>query len=95
MLIARNFIKGKEFLDPISIDNIDIMQDWIAEEENFLDKYDFDMDWETVEELLITSSKIVDDEEVVFDEYDEITILPNQSQWEWASTFEELENVNQ
>ena len=71
------------------------MQDWIVEEENFLDKYDFDMDWETIEEPLITSSKIVDDEEVDFDEDDEITILPNQSQWEWASIFEELEHVNE
>ena len=68
-------------MDPISIDNIDIMQDWIAEEENFLDKYDFDMDWETVEESLIISSKIVDDKEV-FNEDDEIIIPPNQSQWE-------------
>ena len=66
-------------MDPISIDNIDIMQDWIAEEKNLLDKDDFDMDWETVEEPLITSSKIVDDEEVVFDEDDEIIIPPNQS----------------
>ena len=69
-------------MDPISIDNIDIMQDWIAEEENLLDTDDFDMDWETVEEPLITSSKIVDDKEVVFDKDDEITIPPNQSQWE-------------
>ena len=58
-LIARNLIKGKELLDPISIDNIDIMKDWIAEEENLFDTDDFDMDWETVEEPLITSSKIV------------------------------------
>ena len=71
------------------------MQDWIAEEENLLDTDDFDMNWETVEEPLITSSKIVDDEEVVFDEDDEITIPPNQSQWEWASIFEELGNVNE
>ena len=66
----------------------------ITEEENLLNKDDFDMDWKTVEEHLITSSKIVDDEEVIFDEDDEIIIPPNQIQWEWTNIFKELENVN-
>lgn len=79
-------------MDPISIENIDIMQDWVAEEEDLLDNDDFDMDWEAVEEPLITSSKNVDDEEVVFDENDELNIPPNESQWEWASIFGELGN---
>ena len=44
----------------------------------FLIRKTFDMDWEVVEELFITSSKIVDKEEVVFEEDDEITISPNE-----------------
>ena len=40
------------------------------------------MDQEVVEKPLIIYSKIVDDEEVVFDENDEITIPPNESKWE-------------
>ena len=42
------------------------MQDWIVKKENLLDKDDFDMDWEAIEELLIISSKIITDEEVFF-----------------------------
>ena len=42
--IAVNLTKRKEFLNPISLDNINIMQDWVVEEENLLDKDDFDMD---------------------------------------------------
>ena len=47
-----------------SLDNIDIMQDLIVKGENLVDKDDFDMDWEAIEERLITSSKIINDEEV-------------------------------
>ena len=35
--IARNLAKEKEFLDSISLDNFDIMQDWIVDEENIID----------------------------------------------------------
>ena len=70
------------------------MQHWVAEEENLLDKNDFDIDWEAIEEPLIASLKIVDDEEVVFDEDDEIIIPPNESQWEWTSIFDKFGNIN-
>ena len=63
----------------ISLDNIDIMQDWIVEEKNFLDKDDFDMDWEVIKESLIISLKIINNEEIIFDENNEIIILPNES----------------
>ena len=39
-----NLTKIKEFLDTISLDNIDIMQDWIVDEKNLFDRDDFDMD---------------------------------------------------
>ena len=64
--IAMNLTKRKEFLGPINLDNIDIMQDWVVEEENLLDKDDFDMDWEAIEESLITSLKIINNEEIFF-----------------------------
>ena len=56
------------------------MQDWVVKEENFLDKDDFDMDLKVIKELLITSSKIINDEEVFFYEDNRIIILPNESQ---------------
>ena len=65
-------------MSPISLDNIDIMQDWVVEEKNLIDKDDFDMDCEAIEEPLITYLKIINDED------NEIIILSNKSQWEWA-----------
>ena len=57
-----NLTKRKESLGPISLDNIDIMQNQVVLEENLLDKDDFDMDLEAIEEPLITYSKIIKDE---------------------------------
>ena len=53
-------------MDPISLDNIDIMQDWIVVEEKLLDKNDFDTDWKVIKKPLIIFSKIINDEEIVF-----------------------------
>ena len=39
------------------------------------------MHWEAIEEPLITYSKIINDED------NEITIIPNENKWEWASIF--------
>ena len=75
-----DLINRKEFLDPISLDNINIMQDWIVEKENLLDNGDFDMDQKVTEKLLIISSKIVNDDEIGFYENNKIIILPNESQ---------------
>ena len=74
-----NLTQRKESSGSISFDSNDIMQDQLVEEENF-----FDMDWEAIEQPLITYSKIIKKET------NEITILPNESQSEWASTFENL-----
>ena len=71
-----NLTKRKKFLGPIDFDNIDIIQDWIVEKENFLDKNDFDMHWKAIEESLITYSKIINDEN------NEIIILRNENQCE-------------
>ena len=77
-----NLTMRKEFLDPIRLNNIDIMHNWVIEKKNLLDKDDFDMDLKVIKELLITSSKIINDEEVIFYEDNRIIILPNESQWE-------------
>ena len=50
----------------ISHDDIDIMQDWVVEEESRFDKDDFDMDLEAIEEPTITSLKIINDEKNCF-----------------------------
>ncbi|OMO94310.1 hypothetical protein COLO4_16409 [Corchorus olitorius] len=54
------------------------MEDWIAEEESLLDKDDLDLDWENVEE---PTSLNAFEEDVTFDEDDDITIPPGESQW--------------
>ena len=46
----------------------DLLNPVLVKEKNFLDNDDFDMDWKTIGETLITSSKIINDEEIVFDE---------------------------
>ena len=44
------------------------MQDWVVKEENLIDKEDFDMDWKAIEKPLITYSKIINDEEVFYED---------------------------
>ncbi|OMP07554.1 Transposase, Ptta/En/Spm, plant [Corchorus olitorius] len=52
--------------------------DRIAEEESLIDKDDLDLDWENVEE---PTSLNAFEEDVTFDEDDDITIPPGESQW--------------
>ena len=53
----------------------------IVEEENIFDKHNFDIHWKAI----IIYSKIINDED------NEITILLNENQWEWASILRNLE----
>lgn len=69
-------------MDPIGLESIDIMQDCVVKEPTLLDKDDFDIDWKAVDEPLITSSNVDDNEDFNFYEDDEIIIPPNGSQWE-------------
>ena len=68
-----NLTNRKKKLGSTSLNNIDIMQDWIVEEKNLFDKNDFDMDREAIEEPLLLLRKLY------FYENNKITILPNKS----------------
>ena len=39
-ILCRNFRKTRDVLDPINLDNIDILNEWICEEPNLLDRDD-------------------------------------------------------
>ncbi|GKU96674.1 hypothetical protein SLEP1_g9886 [Rubroshorea leprosula] len=43
-LRERIICRGKEAMDPLSLENIDILADWVAEEPALLDKDDYDVD---------------------------------------------------
>nr|POF07263.1 hypothetical protein CFP56_46960 [Quercus suber] len=44
ILIGRNIQRNKYALDPISLDNIDLMGDWVAEEPSLLNPNDINWD---------------------------------------------------
>ena len=44
ILIGRNIQRNKYALDPISLDNIDLMGDWVAKELAHLNSYDINWD---------------------------------------------------
>ncbi|KAG6477105.1 hypothetical protein ZIOFF_066357 [Zingiber officinale] len=56
----RNLSKTKSSLDPISLDNIDLLEDWISEEPSLLDGED--LSWEMVD-APFASLSLDDDEE--------------------------------
>jgi hypothetical protein len=47
---GRNIKKEKDALDPINLENVDLMEEWVAEEPEFLKGED--LDWESIEEPL-------------------------------------------
>ena len=49
ILIVRNIQRNKYAFDPISLDNIDLMGDWVAEEPALLNPYD--INWDCLNEL--------------------------------------------
>ncbi|XP_042454226.1 uncharacterized protein LOC122038507 [Zingiber officinale] len=59
-LRERNLSKTKSSLDPISLDNIDLLEDWISEEPSLLDGED--LSWEMVD-APFASLSLDDDEE--------------------------------
>ena len=70
----RNMRRTKDYLDPISLDNIDLMEDWVAEESEFLLLSEEDVNWDSIEEPLATMTleddNDDDDDVVVLDEED-------------------------
>jgi len=67
-ILCRNLSKVRNVLDHISLDNIDILNEWICEEPSLLDGED--ISWETIEAPLSTLT--LEDEEICFESfYDE------------------------
>ena len=70
---GRNIRSTKDYLDPISLDNIDLMEDWVAEEFEFLLLTEEDVNWDSIEEPLSTRTledDDDDDDDVALDEDD-------------------------
>ena len=71
---GRNIRKTNDCLDPISLNNIDLMEDWVAEESKFLLLTEEDVNWASIEEPLATMTLEDDDNDdndaVVLDEDD-------------------------
>ena len=51
---GRNIRRTKDYLDTISLNNIDLMEDWVAEESKFLLLTEEDVNWASIEEPLAT-----------------------------------------
>ena len=67
-VFCRNLSKIKDALDLISLDNIDLLNEWICEEPSLLNGDD--ISWETIEAPL--SNLTLEDEETCFDEENEL-----------------------
>ncbi|XP_073263283.1 uncharacterized protein [Populus alba] len=65
---TRNLSKTRDALDLISLDNIDLLNEWICEEPSLLNGDD--ISWETIEAPLSTLT--LEDEETCFDEENEL-----------------------
>jgi hypothetical protein len=67
-ILCRNLSKTRDVLDPISLDNIDLLNEWICEESSLF--YGEDISWETIEAPLSTLT--LEDEEICFDDKNEL-----------------------
>jgi len=59
-IFCRNLSKTRDALDPISLNNTDLLNKWICEESNLLDEED--ISWKTIKALLCTLT--LEDEEI-------------------------------
>ncbi|KAK3041212.1 hypothetical protein RJ639_028472 [Escallonia herrerae] len=75
----------KEALDQVSLDNIDVLADWVSEEESIITLEDLDNDggWDVLQpEPAAVNLK---DEEVHYeDEEDALHDIPSQYDWEFG-----------
>ena len=69
---GRNIRRTKDYLDPISLNNIDLMEDWVAEESKFLLLTEEDVNWASIEEPLGTMTLEDDDDD---DDDDDVVVL--------------------
>ena len=64
---CRNIRRTKDYSDPISLDNIDLIEDWVVEESEFLLLTEEDVNWANIEGPLATMNlEDNDDDDVVF-----------------------------
>ena len=70
---GRNIRRTKDYLDPISLNNIDLMEDWVTRESKFLLLTEEDVNWASIEEPLgtMTLEDDDDDDDVVVLEEDD------------------------
>ena len=66
-IFCRNLSKTRDALDPISLDNIDLLNEWICDELNLLDREDISL--ETIEASLSTLN--LEDEKTCFNDDNE------------------------
>ena len=79
---VRNIRRTKDALDPIRLDNIDLMEDWVAEEPEFALLIKQDVNWTNIQEPLSTMT-LEDDDVVVLDENDnDVFYGPNVDPYE-------------
>jgi len=67
-ILCRNLSKIRDALDLISLDNIDLLNEWICEEPSFF--VGDDISWETIEASLSTLT--LEDEDIRFDDENEL-----------------------
>ena len=64
---GRNIRRTKDYSDPISLDNIDLIQDWVVKESEFLLLTEEDVNWANIEGPLATMNlEDNDDDDFVF-----------------------------
>ena len=81
--------KGKESLDPISMEHIDLLDDWISEEPGVFDGDD--LNWETIE-APFASMSLADDEELNYTN-DEADIDPSHLANAWDFDVTEFDDT--
>jgi hypothetical protein len=67
-ILCRNLSKTRDVLNLISLDNIELLNEWICEESSLLDGED--ISWKTIESPLSTLT--LEDEEICFDDENEL-----------------------
>ena len=67
-ILCRNLSKIRDALDLISLDNIDLLNEWICEEPSLF--VGEDISWETIEAPLSTLT--LEDEDICFDDENEL-----------------------
>jgi hypothetical protein len=67
-ILCRNLSKTRDVLNPISLDNSDLLNEWICKEPSLF--VGDDISWETIEVPL--STLILEDKEICFDDENEL-----------------------